>query len=123
MRVLLSEREAARNTATMNPVSPLFAHIDALEQQIPLVLNHHKQLHDAILFTYGAVALFIADMFVIALSVISDRTGLYLLVLALFLPGISCLLIAIVIAALEARSAHQLLRAEVEHITGTLVDP
>jgi hypothetical protein len=91
--------------------------LQQIDRQIPLLLRHHKLAHDALLFVYYAVAVFIADMFVIALAVVSGIALLTASVLIFFLTGTGLLFTGIVLTALEVRTSHEALHYEVRRIT------
>ena len=97
--------------------------LQQIDRQIPLLLRHHKLAHDALLFVYYAVAVFIADMFVIALAVVSGIALLTASVLIFFLTGTGLLFTGIVLTALEVRTSHEALHYEVRRIADLRHEP
>ncbi len=90
--------------------------LEQIDAQLPLLQRHHKQVHDAVLFVYYAIAAYIADMFVIALAVSTSALWLSTAVLLLFLVGMGCLFAAVLFMAREIRTSHQALHFEVEQV-------
>ena len=87
-----------------------------IDQQLPDLLRRHKQVHDAVLLVYLATFMFLCDMFVIALLVVSGLAWISSLVLVFFLGGLLALMIAVAIAVLEIYRSHFAVRFEVERI-------
>jgi len=92
--------------------------IKQIDTQIPILLHHHRLTHDAVLAAYSAVALYIADMFVIALGAVMYADWIAALVLVLFLGGTGMLLAGILITAREIRTSHQAVQYEVQAMVG-----
>jgi len=61
--------------------------LEDIDFQIPNSLRHHLLVRNSLAGTFIAMAFYILDMFVIAFSVLSNRTGLYSAILAVFLLG------------------------------------
>ena len=84
--------------------------------QVPDLLHRHKQLHDALIFIYAAVLVFIGNMFVIAMASVVQTNVLATLVLVLFLMGIALMFVAVLIVTLEVSNSHRALNFEAQRI-------
>jgi uncharacterized protein DUF2721 len=87
-----------------------------IDYQIPELLRRHKLAQDAVLAVYLAVAVFIGNMFVIAIAAVTQSDGVATLALLIFLAGIAVLLIAILYTVNEVRSSHRAVHYEVRRI-------
>jgi hypothetical protein len=87
-----------------------------IDWQLPNLLLRHKQTHDAVLLMYCSIFLFICDMFVIALQVVSGREWVSALVLLFFLAALLAVMIAVAIAVREVFGSHRAIRYEVERV-------
>jgi len=114
---LRADRERTRVSFPELADSEQYKRIDEIDEHVPQVLNHHRQMHNAITFAYLSIALFIADMFMIALGAITMANWIFTIVLVLFLMGTTALFAGVVMAMLEVRSAHVLVREEVFHMS------
>jgi hypothetical protein len=110
---LLTARGAAETVDSLS--GERLTQIDA---QIPLLLRHHKQAHDSVLFVYYAVAVYVADMFVIAIVAATGAAWASGAVLILFLAGTGLLFVGILLMAIEVRTSHQALHDEVQRVAG-----
>jgi hypothetical protein len=73
-------------------------------------------LHDALLFVYFAILIFIGNMFVIAVASATQTDALANIVLILFLTGVAMLFIAVVITTIEVRFSHRASHIEAHRI-------
>jgi hypothetical protein len=89
-----------------------------IDDQLPILMSHHKRSHDAVLAVYCAVGIFVADMFTIAIVAIYEVAWIATVVLLLFLTGTAVLLVGVLTAALEIRTSHQALHYEVMRVKG-----
>jgi hypothetical protein len=87
-----------------------------VDAQIPLLLGRHKLAHDSVLAVYVAIAIFIADMFVIALGAVMYADWIGATVLLLFLLGIGFMMYGVVLTTLEVRTSHQALYYEIMRV-------
>jgi len=92
-----------------------------IDNQLPVWESHHKRVHDAVVSLYSAVAIFVADMFTIAIAAIYEVAWLATVVLLLFLAGAAVLLLGVLTAAFEIRSSHQVLHHEVITVRGLTI--
>ncbi len=90
--------------------------LEQLDAQFPMLLRHHKLAHDSVLFVYYAVAVYIADMFVIAAIAAAGAVWASAAALLLFLTGTGLLFVGVLLTALEVRTSHQALHYEVQHV-------
>ena len=82
----------------------------------PELLRRHKHLHDALLFVYFAILVFIGNMFVIAVASATQTDALANIVLILFLIGVALLFIAVLIITVEVRFSHRASHIEANRI-------
>ena len=75
--------------------------------QVPELLRRHRHLHDALLLVYGAVLVFIGNMFVIAVASATHSDVLANIVLGVFLIGVGLLFVAVLIVMIEVRNSHR----------------
>jgi hypothetical protein len=109
---LLMQSRASPDTAAMG--DPFTSErLSQIDTQLPMLLKHHTLCHHAVLVVYCAVVVFLADMFVIALSSLVSSDLLATLILLLFLVGIALLLAGAAFAALEVSTSHRALHYEV----------
>jgi hypothetical protein len=90
--------------------------LEEIDTQLPTLLHHHKLAHDSVLFVYYAVAVYIADMFVIAAIAAAGAVWASIAVLLLFLAATGLLFVGVLLTALEVRTSHQALHYEVQHV-------
>jgi Protein of unknown function (DUF2721) len=87
-----------------------------IDRQIPLLLQRHRLLQKNILLIYGSIAIFLVNMFAIALTVIIGSDAASTCALILFLFGTGVLLISVFLTTLEIRMSHQAICYEVNRI-------
>ncbi len=85
-------------------------HWDAL---LPDLVDHHHQVHNALVLVYLAILMFLIDMLVIALAVSTHQSWLSQVVIIVFLLGVTILFGSMIVIALELHSAHDLIQREV----------
>jgi hypothetical protein len=116
IRLLAHERyELAQSGKTGNLFNS--ERLQTIDRQLPLLTHRHRLIQIAVLLAYGAIAIFICTMFMIALSVALNAGAIGSIALMLFLAGTAILLIGICFTALEIRISHQALCYEVHQIT------
>jgi hypothetical protein len=81
--------------------------LDAIDHQIPDLLDRHHVIHDAILALYYAVVILVGSMFVVAAAALTDHPVLAGGVLALLLLGTAVLLYALVLITREIRRSRR----------------
>jgi len=89
--------------------------LEDIDFQIPNLLRHQLLVRDSLAGTFIAMAFYILDMFVIAFSIISDRTGLYGAALAVFLLGVASQLIGVLNSVFDAFMSHKIYAYESRH--------
>jgi type IV secretory pathway VirB6-like protein len=92
--------------------------IQQIESQLPELLNHHKALHHAILRIYGAIALFLASMFMLSGAAMTEWRFLEIVALIVFLSGVGFLFLSILFIAVDFRQSHQVTENEVKRSCG-----
>ena len=90
--------------------------LQELDLQLPGLLLHHRNLHNAILLLYISVTLFLASMFALACAAAVNLDWVETLALLVFLVGIGTLFSGIGLAALDFRTSHSLAQDEVRRI-------
>ena len=90
--------------------------LEELDAQAPGLLHRHTQARQALLGVYGAVLIFIGDMFVIALAAATGLDWLADLVLLVFLAGVAALFVGVLLTLLEVRTSHQAVHYEVRRV-------
>ena len=121
LRAMARERfELVRLAAHDVLVTERRSQIDA---QVPGLLRRHGRVRDSLLAFYSAVALFIADMFVIAAAEATHWTWVPQVALVTFLAGISVMLVGALVIVLEVRISHIALHFEIERMLKLDVEP
>ena len=87
-----------------------------IDKQLPSLLWRHKLVHHAVMAIYGAIAVFVASMFVIAFAVVPQSVGLATAALALFLIGTAVVLVGVVFIVAEVRTSNDAVRYEVQRV-------
>jgi len=87
--------------------------LEELEELLPDLLDHHHQVHDALVAVYLAILIFLLDMIAIAVAVSTHQSWLSQVVVIIFLIGVAILFWSMVQIALELRSSHGLIQREV----------
>ncbi len=125
LRAIARERlDLLRAGASAAQRDPLMGErLAELDAQVPGLLHRHLQARDALLATYGASLVFIADMFVIALAATSGWTWLPSAVLILFLAGVGLLFAGLLLILLELRTSHLAVTYEVRRVISLGTEP
>ncbi len=114
LRLMARERLDLLRAAAQQPLDR--ERLEEIDDQIPLLVRHHRLAHHAVLAVYIAVAIFILDMFAIALAAVMYIDAVGVLVMLLFVGGMSALLVGAVLTAQEVRTSHQAIHYEVMRI-------
>ena len=88
-----------------------------IDRQIPLLMQRHRLLQKNVLLIYGSIAIFLVNMFAIALTVTIGSDAASTLTLMLFLLGTGVLLAGVFLTTLEIRMSHHAICYEVSRIT------
>ncbi len=116
LRVMTRERLDLVFAAT--PAGALQAErLNEIDRQTPDLLTRHTALHNSIFVVYGAILLFIANMFIIALAAFFDSAALATAVLIEFLLATLALFGGVLIAAIEVRSSHRAVQYETRRVS------
>ncbi len=102
----------AVGNATADPLT--VERLDEFKTQVPDLLGRLKMMRDAVLALYASVAVFVVDMFVIALSAVTNFDWIASGVLIVFLVGVALLLLSVTITAREIRWSHRAVTYEAE---------
>lgn len=123
LRAMARERlellKLARDASGMDPrgafnlTTERFKEIDG---QIPTLLSHHAMVRRALFALYGACAIFLADMLVIATSVVLVIDAFAVAAMGVFLVGVGMLLLCLLITVREIGTSHHALYYEVMHV-------
>ncbi|HEV8637913.1 MAG TPA: DUF2721 domain-containing protein [Chloroflexota bacterium] len=92
--------------------------LQEIDVQLPELLRRHTLLHYAVVVGYGAVLVFIMSMFVLAAAVSSGGASTAVAALWVFLAGTGALLLAVLLALLEALVSHRAVQYEVGRVRG-----
>ena len=104
--------------------------LDYIDTELPIMLDHYVQVHQAIMFMYLAVMLYVVNMFMIAIAYQTQSAaipfsfgeasptkmvakGIVLTALAFFLIGTATSLLALTVNIREFRNSHELTEHEV----------
>jgi len=90
--------------------------LQEIDAQAPNLLRRHRLAHHAVVTIYISVCAFVADMFVIALSVTTVMAWASPLALLIFLLAISLMLVSIALTVLEVSTSRGVVIYEVERI-------
>jgi hypothetical protein len=107
---LLRETEAAQRSGLI-----VRERLEDIDHQIPNLLRHHLFVRNSLAGTFIAMAFYILDMFVIAFSIISNQTGLYGAMLAVFLLGVASQLAGVLYSVFDAFLSHRIYSFESRH--------
>ena len=86
-----------------------------IDLQLPNLLRHHLLVRNSLAGTFIAMAFYILDMFVIAYSVVANRTGLFSAILAIFLMGVAFQLTGVLYSVFDAFMSHKIYAYESRH--------
>jgi hypothetical protein len=111
LELLMQSRTAPDTAGAGDPFTD--ERLNQIDAQLPMLLTHHTLCHHAVLVVYCSIAVFLADMFVIALGSLIRSDLLTTLILLLFLAGIGLVLVGTAFVALEVSTSHRALHYEV----------
>lgn len=94
-----------------------------IDGQLPDLLGRHQLVHHATLAVYGAIAIFILTMCVIALTAAVSADWMAVLVLGLFLAGVLAMLLSVLLITLEIRTSRRALQYQVERVVRLAAEP
>jgi alanine-alpha-ketoisovalerate/valine-pyruvate aminotransferase len=115
MRSLALERlQLLRSNQMADPF--YLERLQEIDRQIPLLIQRHRLLQKNVLLIYGSIAIFLVNMFAIALTVIIGSDAASTCALMLFLFGTGVLLASIFLTTLEIRMSHRAICYEVNRI-------
>ncbi len=89
--------------------------LEDIDFQIPNLLRHHLFVRTSLAGTFIAIVVYILDMFVIAYSVLSNRTGFYSAIPVVFLLGVASQLIGVLYSVIDAFMSHKIYAYETRH--------
>jgi hypothetical protein len=87
-----------------------------IDRQIPLLARRHRLLQNTVLVIYGAISIFLINMFAIALTVAIRSDVAAIFALLLFLLGTGVVLLGVFLTALEVQMSHRAICYEVDRI-------
>jgi hypothetical protein len=90
--------------------------LDYIDSQLSTLLHHHRLVRTSLVGVLMGIVFFIADMFMIALSVISNSPGLSSAVLIVFLAGVASLLLGALYAVVDVYSSHSLFTRDARNV-------
>jgi Protein of unknown function (DUF2721) len=116
MRSLALERlQVLRSSKNTDPF--YLERLQEIDRQIPLLTHRHRLLQKVVLMVYGAVSIFLVNMFAIAFTVAIDSDAASAFALLLFLLGTAVLLASVCLTAWEVRMSHRAICYEVGRIS------
>lgn len=114
MRLLARERlDLIREGTTDTYTTERLGEID---RQLPELAGRHRMEHDALLRVYGAVLIFIAVMFMIAIAAVANASWASTLILVLFLLGTAVMAWGVLITTLEVQRSLHAVEFEVQRV-------
>ncbi|MBF2063735.1 MAG: DUF2721 domain-containing protein [Calothrix sp. C42_A2020_038] len=87
--------------------------LDYIDNELPIMMRHYVQVHQAITVMYIAVMLYVINMFMIAIAYQTQSATIALTALIFFLVGTSTSLIGLAINLREFHDSHQLTQSEI----------
>ena len=88
-----------------------------LDAQMPDLLRRHQLVHNSVLTVYSVIAVFVGDMFVIAVAASSGSALVATGALIVFLAGTAVLLVGVLLTAVEVRTSHRAVSYEAERVS------
>ncbi len=88
--------------------------IHEIEVQLPLLLQRHKLIRNAVLAENSAILIFVTSMFIIALAVLANSTLIANIALLAFLIGTGALLVGVIISTLELHRSQREVAYEIQ---------
>jgi uncharacterized membrane protein (DUF485 family) len=113
-RLDLRLRIEAEAVSDPDAVTLIERRLHLIETQLPLVLRHHRLVRNALIAVYLGIIAFLVDMLLIALAAFFPGELANALVLLGFLAGTAAALMGVIIAAVEIRASHDVIRYEVD---------
>src|SRR6266487_731744 len=117
LRITVRERLDLLRETEVNRSDNLIAQerLEDIDFQIPHLLRHHLLVRTSLAGTFIAMIFYIVDMFVIAFSVISNKSGFYSAILVVFMIGAASQLIGVIYAVFDAFMSHKIYAFETRH--------
>jgi Protein of unknown function (DUF2721) len=84
------------------------ARLEDIDDHIPTLLRHHLLIRTSLAGTLIAMIFYIIDMFVIAFSVIANRSGLYGVIIIIFMLGVASQLTGVIYAVFDVLILHKI---------------
>lgn len=106
-------RERLKLLSTMTEASVYNERLDYIDSELPIMLNHYVQVHQAIMIMYLAVMLYVINMFMIAIAYQTQSPVIALTALVFFLIGTATSLIALAVNLREFHNSHELTQHEI----------
>jgi len=107
---LLMEKEASTSSNVI-----VKERLEDIDHQIPNLLRHHLLIRTSLAGILFGMIFYILDMFVIAFSVTSNRSGLYSAIVVVFMLGVAAQLIGVIYTVLDAFMSHRIYAYETRH--------
>ena len=129
IRALTRERLDVVRTLRTLPGGPAEAGALALERleeidgQLPDLLFRHHLVHHAALAVYGAIAILIGTMCIIALTATMSADWVAVLVFGVFVASVLMMLLGVLLITLEIRTSQRALQYEVRRVCRLAASP
>jgi Protein of unknown function (DUF2721) len=92
--------------------------ISEIDHQVPMLLDRHRLVHNAILLAEAAVVILVLSMFVIAVAALSNSSAVGTVALMIFLAATAALMASTGYMAVEVRSSHNSVSYEAMRVIG-----
>ena len=90
--------------------------LEDIDHQVPNLLRHHLFVRTSLVGALLAMIFYILDMFVIAFSVISNRSGLYSAIVIVFMLGVASQFVCVIYILFDAFMSHKIYAYEINHV-------
>lgn len=91
--------------------------LNEIDRQLPTLLARFNSLRNTVVLIFSSIAVFVADMFVIAGAALSDHFVVASAALGIFLIGAAVLFVSVIFAAREVSISHGALEYEVQRVS------
>ena len=117
LRLIVRERiDLLREAEGTSPAGLIVEErLDDIDDQIPNLLRHHSLIRTSLAGTLFAAIFYILDMFIIAISVLANRSGLYSAIVVVFMLGVASQFVGLVFTAFDAFLTHRIYTFESRH--------
>ena len=129
IRALTRERLDLVRTLRTLPGGPAEAgalareRLEEIDGQLPDLLFRHQLVHHAALAVYGAIAILIGTMCIIALTATMSADWVAVLVFGVFVASVLMMLLGVLLITLEIRTSRRALQYQVQRVIRLAANP